>query len=477
MLSPLRLGNIAAVLLLASLLPAASGNSSGAEHRVASAADILRITPELHAGDVLVMVNGEWKGEAVVFNGKGADERPITLRAETPGKVLLSGGSTLTIDGEHLVVSGLSFGEGQSDRSAIELRGRQCRLTDTAVTRGNYKFFVHIRGTENRVDHCYLADKTSVHPTLQVEVEGRPNHHRVDYNFFGPRPPLGRNGGETIRVGYSHQSMTNSATLVENNLFERCDGENEIISNKSCENIYRFNTFRDCGGMFTLRHGNRCRVEGNFFLGHGKRGSGGIRVIGEDHVVINNYIEGVEEGGFWITSGIPDSPLNGYFQARNCLIAFNTFVESRGPAIELDAGLGRARRTLRPENITIANNLFSVTDSLLLKGREGANFKWIGNLAAAPGAGTNTTALRIIQPGLTRGGDGLWRPATNCPARQAAEGTFAAITNDIDGHPRTGRLDVGCDQASDQPVLHRPLTAADVGPSWMKRNGRLTSTK
>ena len=105
--------------------------------------------------------------------------------------------------------------------------------------------------------------------------------------------------------------MRNSGTLVESNLFDRCDGEIEIISSKSCENIYRFNTFLDCAGMLTLRHGNRCRVEGNFFLGHHKKGSGGIRIIGEDHIIINNYIEGIEKGGFWITSGIVNSPLNG----------------------------------------------------------------------------------------------------------------------------------------------------------------------
>jgi poly(beta-D-mannuronate) lyase len=65
---------------------------------------------------------------------------------------------------------------------------------------------------------------------------------------FRPRPPLRRNGGETICVGYSHQSMSNSATRLEHNLFERCDGELEIVSNKSCGNVYRFNTFRECAG-------------------------------------------------------------------------------------------------------------------------------------------------------------------------------------------------------------------------------------
>jgi poly(beta-D-mannuronate) lyase len=448
------------------------------EYRVSSVRELTGIADKVVPGDSIVMADGTWTNGAIVFQARGTAAKPVTLRAETAGKVLLKGESSLSIDGEYLVVSGLSFSGGTSERPAVELRGRYCRLTDTAVTGGMYKFLVHVRGAENRVDHCYLADKTSVHPTLQVEVEGKPNHHRIDNNYFGPRPPLGRNGGETIRVGYSHQSMTNSATVVERNLFEQCDGENEIISNKSCENIYRFNTFRECGGMFTLRHGNRCRVEGNFFLGNGKRGSGGIRVIGEDHIVINNYIEAVREGGFWITSGIPDSPLNGYFQARNCLIAFNTFVDSPGPAIDLAAGLGRSRRTLRPENITIANNLFVVKDSLLLKGSEGAGFKWVGNLAAPPGAAIDFTKMRVVEPRLARADDGLWRPGTKSAVRHAAEGEFMAVVlTDIDGQPRRARFDVGCDQASPDPVKNRPLTPADVGPSWMKQGRVLTSAE
>jgi hypothetical protein len=64
-------------------------------------------------------------------------------------------------------------------------------------------------------------------------------------------------------------------------------------------------------------------------LGHHKKGSGGIRVIGEDHLIINNYIDAVEKGGFWVTAGVPNSALNAYFQAPNCVIVFNTFVDFR----------------------------------------------------------------------------------------------------------------------------------------------------
>jgi poly(beta-D-mannuronate) lyase len=444
--------------------------ASAAEHRVSSAEEIGRLAGTLRPGDVLVMADGTWNDQAVAFRGKGTPDMPITLRAQTPGKVVLTGNSALTIDGEHLVVSGLRMRKVTSAGDGVRISGRQCRLTDTAIIDCTNKFYAHMFGTENRLDHCYLAGKTSDSPTLQIEAEGKPNRHRVDHNHFGPRPPLGRNGGETIRVGYSGQSMSDSGTLVENNLFDRCDGEIEIISNKSCGNVYRSNTFLDCAGMFTLRHGNRCVVEGNFFLGHHKRGSGGVRVIGEDHVIINNYIEGVERGGFWVTSGIPDSPLNGYFRARNVLIAFNTVVDSFGPCVELDAGFGSSRRSLRPEDITIANNLFSVPDGgALLKGKEGAGFRWAGNIAWPASRAPEHEGIRRVDPRLERAEDGLWRPTTDSPVRGAAEGVLDAVKTDIDGQARGGRWDVGCDQISSGPVANRPLTAADVGPSWMDR--------
>lgn len=437
-----------------------------AEQRVSSAADITRASAEAKPGDALVMRDGDWKDQTIVFDAKGTAEKPITLRPQTAGKVVLTGNSSVTIAGEHLVVSGLFLRDCTATGDGVKLAGENNRLTESAVVGGNYKFFVHLFGTSNRFDHCYLAEKTNDDPTLQIEVHGKPNYHIVDYNHFGHRPPLGRNGGETMRVGYSHQSMTNSRTLVENNLFDRCDGELEIISSKSCENTYRYNTFLDCAGMLTLRHGNRCVVEGNFFFGHHTKGSGGIRVIGEDHVIINNYIDGVEKGGFWITSGISNSELKGYFQARNCVIAFNTFVNSRGPAIELDAGFGSSRRTLRPEDITIANNVFSVSEGSLLRGTEGGRgYKWMGNISSAQAA-TEHRGLRIADPKLMQTKDGLWRPAPGSPARGLAEGNFPNIKTDIDGQPRVGRVDTGCDQVSDAPITRRPLTARDVGPSW-----------
>ncbi len=441
-----------------------------AEYRAASAKEIADVAGKLQAGDVVVLTDGAWTDQAVACSGKGTAEKPITFRAATPGKVVLGGNSSVLIDGEYIVVNGVSLRDGAGTGDGIALKGRKCRLTESAVVGGQYKFFVHLFGVENRVDHCYLAEKTSESPTMQVEAPGEPNHHRIDHNLFGHRPPLGKNGGETMRVGYSHQSMNSSGTVVEDNLFDRCDGEIEIISSKSCDNVYRRNTFLDCAGMLTLRHGNRCTVEGNFFIAHHKRGSGGIRVIGEDHTIINNYIEGVEKGAFWITAGIPDSPLVGYFRARGCVIAFNTVVDSAGPYLDLAAGFGTSNRSLHPENITIASNVFIVAKSgALKKGIEGDGFQWRGNFAelSTPFAGEYVGA-EVKSLKFERSQDGLWRPTADSPVRRAAKGDFPSVKIDIDGQPRTAPFDAGCDQFSDAPITSRPLTAADVGPAWMK---------
>ena len=406
-----------------------------ASHHVSSADDIARITPGLRPGDEIILADGAWKDQAIAFRAKGSAAKPVTFRAQTPGKVIFSGNSSVVIEGEHLVVSGLFLDHCDAAEDGIRISASNCRLTESAVVGGRHKFFVHFFGRSNRMDRCYLAGKTNDHPTLQVEVEGRPNFHRLDHNHFGHRPPLGRNGGETIRVGYSHQSMTNSGTLVERNFFERCDGELEIISNKSCENTYRGNTFLDCAGMFTLRHGNRCRVEGNFIIGNHKRGSGGIRVIGEGHAIVRNHIEGVMQGGFWITSGISNSELRGYFQARNCVIAWNTFADSRGPALELDAGIGTSRRTLRPENIAVASNMFLLgTNGVLFKGRENETFKWRGNQVAG-GSAVPRDGLEVVDA------DAMRQNITR--------------SKEISG---------------DAPS--RPLTANDVGPSWLEPDRR-----
>jgi hypothetical protein len=95
--------------------------------------------------------------------------------------------------------------------------------------------------------------------------------------------------------------------------------------------------------------------------------------------------------------------------------------------------------------------------------------RWEGNIFFGASSGlAGQSGVTERDPKLIRAGNGLWRPAPDSPVVGAAAGEFPAITADIDGQPRLAKRDVGCDQHSGAPVLHRPLTAGDVGPVWRK---------
>lgn len=87
--------------------------------------------------------------------------------------------------------------------------------------------------------------------------------------------------------------MSSGYTKIEQNLFENCDGDPERVFVKTCDNIIRYNTFLSSKGTVCLRNGNRTVVNGNYFLGQGKEGTGGIRFQGDEYKIYNNYFEGL----------------------------------------------------------------------------------------------------------------------------------------------------------------------------------------
>lgn len=406
-------------------------------------------------GDVIIMADGEWRDVDIKFYANGTAEQPVTLRAQTPGKVILSGASKLRIGGQWGVVDGLLFTDGAVSGHVIQFRGpndagaTNCRLTNTAIVNynpadGAKSFWVSLYGKNNRVDHCRFDGKNNEGPTLVVWVEQEPNDHRIDHNHFVNRPPLGRNGGETIRVGTSEVSLNVSRTIVENNLFTACDGESEIISNKSCENVYRSNTFIESMGGLTLRHGNRCRVEGNIFLGNNKPGTGGIRIIGEDHEIVGNYLEGLAgenfESAMPIVNGIPNSKPNEYFRVQRARIEGNIFVNCR-QSLTFGVGAGARNRIEPPMNVAVVNNIIVSEHGPLIRYQDqpiGTRFE--GNIAWGAELGTEPVeGIRLADPKLQRDENGLLRPS------QEAAGVTANLPS------------------------ARPLAPGDVGPAWMDR--------
>ncbi len=363
------------IFLMLAVLPLIAAGAEGGRTLTAADAEAFNAAARsLRPGDTVVLANGTWRDFGIVFAGIGTAARPITLTAQTPGKVVLTGHSSLRLAGEHLVVSNLVFrdgfsphGEVVSFRKSRSERANHSRVTGVVIDgynnpdRAQSDHWVALYGQHNRFDHNHLVGKTNAGTTLVVvrdAGQGLDNRHRIDHNWFGPRPNLGSNGGETIRVGTSHDSLSDSHTLVEHNWFERCDGEVEIVSNKSGANTYRGNVFFRSRGALVLRHGEGNLVENNVFLGGGEPHTGGIRVINRRQTVRNNYFEGLAGDGFGsalsVMYGVPDSPLNRYTQVDGAVIERNTFVDAG--SLFFGAGMDD-ERSAAPVRSRFAHNL------------------------------------------------------------------------------------------------------------------------
>ncbi|MEO1575842.1 MAG: polysaccharide lyase 6 family protein, partial [Pseudomonadota bacterium] len=179
---------------------------------------------DLSPGQTIVLADGTWRDFEMVFRGTGTEDQPITLTAQTPGGVVISGRSNLRLAGEYLVVSNLVFTEGYTPTNEVisfrvgkDELAHHSRVTNVVIDHFNnperYEtdFWVMMYGSNNRFDHNYLAGKSNSGVTMAVKLDSEAsqnNHHRIDHNYFGPRPVLGSNGGETLRIGTSKYSLT-----------------------------------------------------------------------------------------------------------------------------------------------------------------------------------------------------------------------------------------------------------------------------
>lgn len=321
--------------------------ASAASWLVHDVAEFATAASALQPGDEIVLADGIWTDSRLLLKGQGTAAAPIVLRAQTAGKVVLSGRSDLRLAGSYLQVSNLVFRNGYAPGDAVvafressKAVASNSRVTGLVIDdytnpdASDQDYWVSFYGSHNRLDHSQLRGKTNAGPTVVVvrdATQGLDNQHRIDHNWFGPRPALGVNGGETIRVGTSDTSLSNSNSTVENNWFEGCDGETEIVSNKSGGNTYRGNVFYRSAGALTLRHGNGNRVIDNVFLGDDKAGTGGVRIINADQTVSNNYFERLAGASNRSALAVMDAqanpPLSGYAPVVNATISRNTFVD------------------------------------------------------------------------------------------------------------------------------------------------------
>ncbi len=461
-------------------------NAAAATTQVKDLLQLKQAVRTAQPGDHIQLLPGSWKDVEISVECVGNASQPILIEAVEPGTVVFSGRTRLRVGGQFVVLRNFDFQNAWHEDAIIEFRSNSsrkassCTLTSCCFRDCNpadlddESKIISLYGQDNRVTHCEIEGKRNRGATVVIWLDESPARHRLDRNYFGPRERLGKNGGETIRVGDSNTSLVSAQCRIEENLFEECNGEAEIVSNKSCDNIYAHNTFRRCQGALTLRHGHRCRVEGNYFLGEKVKGTGGVRIIGEDHVVMNNFmadLEGTDQrAAISIMLGLGNSPLNGYSPVQRAQVLFNTVIDCKqsmliGLTDEDNPG------TVAPSECKIIGNIFSSSRLPLVSWREPLgdifwdfNCFWSSSKSSGQNSMLGETRFEF-DPMLKRDSSGLARLSPNSSVKSKYPSGLSTVTHDIDGHLRQAPLDLGCDQLSAKPAMFIPLNRSDVGRS------------
>ncbi|GGG14503.1 hypothetical protein GCM10011344_13910 [Dokdonia pacifica] len=461
-----------------------------------------------NGGDEIVLKDGIWKDIAIQFYGEGTKDNPIILRAETPGKVVLEGNSSLKLGGEYLEVSGLHFKNGFTTENAVirfkiddENIAYHSRVTDCVIEdftnpdRDSKNHWIELWGQHNTFDHNYITGKTNQGPTLRVFLKGNENvntYHQIRDNHFGPRPRKGGPRAETMQIGDSYTSMTPGYVHVEHNYFERCNGEVEIISSKSNYNTFKNNVFFESEGSLVLRHGNYATIDGNIFIGSdASEFIGGIRVINTGHWIVNNYFYNLKGNEFRaplaVMNGIPKSPLNRYNQVTDVVVAHNSFMNTNTPwHFGVGANLSQAEvlppseiRSARAERMIVANNLIH-TDAKEFKALKtydsitGVTFKSnIINVQNKSEYQTEGLITKDVKPSdITK----IFQAPQNLDMEMYKGFGFNQIEEDLFGNKRTDKNGIGAIVTSIENGAAL-LDTSNYGTSWFDTNPPKTTPK
>ena len=449
----------------------ASSQLFATNYTVSSESEFNALT--LQPCDVVTWTNGTYSDVELTFNAFGESGSPIVLKAETPGGVIFTGDSKFNIWGDYLIVDGFYWNGGIGFNNHIEFRrsGSNADFANNSIIR-NCAFndlqpedptgdpdaksrWIVLYGSNNTVENCSFLNKDTTGVCILVELSYHNNNpvgHNILNNYFNNVTAKdGRtNSGDSegMRIGSSGEQTVNANVLVEGNYFQEVNGENEIISNKSLGNTFRNNTFRSCRGSLVLRHGAQAWVEGNYFMGENKAKSGGIRVSDQDHVIINNYMQDLDNSSDAYNNGITlmggdtssGGTSNGYQYVNNILIAFNTIYNSDDPIYFNDL-----KGNTAPQG-TLANNLIYSTNGTIVSGAIGSiggSMTYEGNIFGGSTIGITDTGITDDDGEFSASGE-IFKPSTTGPVSNSATGTYNDVGKDIEGftRPSTGK-DVG----------------------------------
>lgn len=300
--------------------------------KVTSIPALQKAIDKANPGDVIILADGVYTtSENITINKKGTLNQPITICAETRGKADIGGlgGFNLVNPAAYIIISGFKFTH-KSSTAKLGSGTSFCRWTHNIFENTGDGENLTVAGSDHEIDYNTFQGKNSMGRFLAIRGTGSQIAQRlyIHHNYFNDFASQGgKNGAEAFQFGLSGFSLSSSNSVVEYNLFERCAGENELISVKASAVTLRFNTFRNCPAQFTLRHGNKSKVYNNYFFN-----TPGLRIFGDNHLVSSNYFENCNPA---ITIGNGDgevadgAKLTSHDRPDSICIIYNTLVNNQ----------------------------------------------------------------------------------------------------------------------------------------------------
>lgn len=310
---------------------------------VSSEKEFKEITPRLVPGDEVIIKNGNYSNWSIEIAANGTAKAPIIIRAEEEGKVFFSGDANQTLfklTGSYLVLKGISFVKCtllKSTAIVILNHTNYCSLTkcvfisNTAKVQFTPLVVVSGNGNANQIsNNRFTANVDNQDVQVKITKESSPLNTLVENNLFENKAKVSwknGNGGECVQVGQDPVLLggIESKTTVRFNRFMRCNGEAEVVSNKSSNNTYSKNYFEGNDGELVMRGGHDCLIDRNTFNG----GSGGIRVNGTGHTISNNQISNIKTAirlMYGMAKG--KTTIGFYIAASKCIIKNNRIVNA-----------------------------------------------------------------------------------------------------------------------------------------------------
>jgi Ca2+-binding RTX toxin-like protein len=276
------------------------------------------------SGSTIILKNGTYDAARITLP---SHLNNITIRPETEGGVTFTGATRIDINGNHATLEGFTFKGTGADSVRI--------MGDNVTLEGNH--FVgagNVSSTQSTIvfvapsaqDTHIVGNDFEGSISMSIKVRSgeftskdQPYNTVIENNNFHDIVRLSNNGQECIQVagpggGWYTGNDLELNTLIKGNIFNKTNGDVEVISMKVGGTHVTGNVFANMDAAPTVRNGGHNEITDNILIN-----TRPIRIMGDHTEVTGNIIINPLKAAFILGNGT-----TGYEVAENNLIANNT---------------------------------------------------------------------------------------------------------------------------------------------------------